>query len=114
MWEYMVVWLSLELWGDRFRSQGLALLSDNLAALNGALSLKGKAGLSRITRELAWRKVRRGWRYACGHLPAERNLLADALSRVSAPAENAKLFPAGLANSATRQFPDPESLWVCA
>ena len=114
MWEYMVVWLSLELWGDRFRSQGLALLGDNLAALNGALSLKGKAGLSRITRELAWRKVRRGWRYACGHLPAERNTLADALSRVSAPAENAKLFPAGLANSATRQFPDPESLWVCA
>ena len=91
---------------------GVALLGDNLSALNGALSLKGTR-LSRITRELAWRKVRRGWRYACGHLLAERNELADAFSRLSAPAGNAKLFPAGLADTVMRRFPDPESLWVC-
>ena len=114
MWEYMVIWLALELWGDQHRAEGLAILGDNIAALSGALSLKGKSGLSRITRELAWRKVRRGWRYACGHLPAERNDLADALSRLTAPKGNSKPFPAGLTASAPRQFPDPEVLWVCS
>jgi hypothetical protein len=113
MWEYMVIWLALEVWGDRFRCEGLAILGDNIASLSGALALKGKSGLSRITRELAWRKVRRGWRYACGHLPAEHNGLADALSRLTAPSGNSKQFPASLTASAPRQFPDPEDLWVC-
>ena len=65
-----------------------------------------------MTREVAWRKVRRGWFYACGHLPAEYNEVADALSRLSAPAGNRKEFPDALKASLARDFPDPESLWV--
>jgi len=111
-WEYLVVLLALDLWADRFRASGVALLGDNLAALNGAISLKGKSELNRITRELAWRKVRRGWHYACGHLPSEHNEIADALSRLTAPEGNRKIFPAALAASRARDFADPESLWV--
>ena len=102
MWEYMVILLSLELWGDRFRREGIAMLGDNLAELNGAISLKGKNELSRITRELAWRKVRRGWKYACGHLPAEHNELADSLSRLMAPDGNGKSFPVALSGTVAR------------
>jgi len=111
-WEYLVILLALELWADRFRSTGIAVMGDNLAALNGAISLKGRSELSRITREMAWRKVRRGWRYACGHLPAECNEVADALSRLTAPAGNRKAFPRALARSLPRVFTDPELMWV--
>ena len=88
------------------------MLGDNLAALGGALSFKGANELNRITREMAWRKVRGGWHYACGHLPAEHNEVADSLSRLAAPPGNRKDFPAALAASAPRDFLDPESLWV--
>ena len=107
-----MVLLALDLWADRFRATRVAVLGDNLAALNGAISLKGKSELNRITRELAWRKVRRGWRYACGHLPSEHNEIADSLSRLMAPEGNRKTFPAALAASRPRDFADPESLWV--
>jgi hypothetical protein len=112
IWEYLVILLALDLWGDQFSSCGVAIMGDNLAALNGAISLKGKSELSRITREISWRKVRRRWRYACGHLPAEANEVADALSRLTAPAGNRKIFPSALAHSTPRAFVDPELLWV--
>ena len=85
-----MILLAVELWGERFRIVGLAILGDNVAALNGAISLKGKAEIARITRELAWRKVRRGWRFSCGHLPAEHNDMADCLSRLTAPEANSE------------------------
>ena len=66
-------------------SWGLALLGDNIAALQLALSLKGKGALNTISREIAWRRCRHGWHYSVGHLAAEDNSLADALSRTSAP-----------------------------
>jgi len=111
-WEYLIILLALDLWACRFRETGVAVLGDNIAALNGALSLKGKSELNRITRELAWRKVRHGWRYACGHLPSEHNDTADCLSRLTAPEGNRKSFPAALTTSRRQFFADPESLWV--
>ena len=70
--------------GDRFRGQGLAVLGDSTAALQVAISLKSAKSLNTISREIAWRRVRHAWHYAVGHLPAELNVAADALSRVFA------------------------------
>jgi hypothetical protein len=111
-WEYLAILLVLEVWAAEHRSTGLAVLGDNLASLNGLIALKGKSDLFRVTCEIAWRKVRFGWRFAAGHLPAEANLLADALSRLRAPASNAKAFPEALRGCSQRAFPDPETLWV--
>ena len=90
---------------------GLALLGDNLASLNSLLSYKGRRNLAQVTKEMAWRKARYGWRYAVGHLPSERNTLADSLSRVAAPGSHAKEVPAGLLRARRRDMPVQENVW---
>ena len=60
------------------------MLGDSTAALQVAISLKSAKSLNTISREIAWRRVRHAWHYAVGHLPAELNVAADALSRVFA------------------------------
>ena len=96
--EYLTLFFVLLTWGTSLRRQGLALLGDNIAALQLALSLKGKGALNTISREIAWRRCRHGWYYAVGHLAAEQNDLADALSRTGAPAgSDRKAKPEGFA-----------------
>jgi len=112
--EYYAILLTLIIFATRFRDTGLAILSDNIAAVNGAITLKGKNNLTIVTRELAWRKVRYGWRFAAAHLPAEMNTLADALSRLSAPSgSDRKCFPQALATCVKQPAPDPEDVWRC-
>ena len=84
-WEYLTLYLVLLMWAERFRQKGFEVLGDNTAALSNSLSFKGRGGMARISKEIAWRKVRFAWRFAVGHLPSEANTLADALSRTSAP-----------------------------
>jgi len=111
-WEYLGLFLSLVLWASRYRDVGVCVLGDNLASLNGILSLRGRKALTKITREVSWRKVRHRWRYVAGHLPTEHNTSADALSRLSAPnAAEAKEFPAELLSAAAVQCPEIKSLW---
>jgi len=113
-WEYVVVLLGLLIWGSEHRETGLALLGDNLAALGGALSMKGRGSLSTVTRELAWRRVRFAWRYAAGHLPSEHNVLADALSRLHCPAgSERKEFPPQLLSLKRRAAPELREIWSC-
>ena len=111
-WELLAILISLSIWGTRHRGQVLAILGDNLAALEAALHLKGRNALSKIGRELAWRRARAGWRYAVGHLPAERNVIADALSRLAAPKDAAKPMPIELGTASRVEPPDNTSLWV--
>jgi len=111
-WEYLAIFVSLLVWGSRFRTEGLAILGDNLASLSGALNLKGRSSLTLITKEISWRKVREGWRYACGHLPSEHNLIADALSRQSAPLPaSQKQFPQALRDASEQRCPDLLQIW---
>jgi len=110
-WEYFALLLALMVWGSRFRDEGLAILGDNLASLNALITYRGRRHLARITRELACRKVRYGWRYAAGHLPSERNLIADSLSRVAAPGSHAKVVPPAVAAAARKLFPDQADVW---
>jgi len=113
-WEYLIVLLALLVWASRFSATGVAILGDNLAALNGMLSLRGKNALTAITREVAWRKVRYGWRYAAGHLPSEHNGAADALSRLHAPeGSDKKCLPPELGSASEIDCPDIETIWAC-
>ena len=114
-WEYLMMVAALLAWASEFRDEGLIVMGDNVAALNGILNLRGKRGLTAITRELSWRRVRYAWRYAVAHLPAEHNLLADALSRVAAPSgSERKDFPTELAGVTRVAAPALEDLWVGA
>ena len=91
VFEYLALFIVLVCYGHAHRSTGLAILGDNLASLNLALSMKGSAALGTISRELTWRRIRGGWRYACGHLPTEQNTVADQLSRLHQPGHPAQL-----------------------
>jgi len=113
-WEYLVILVALVLWGHEHRETGVAILGDNLAALNGALHLRGRGALTLITKELSWRKVRLSWKFAAGHLPSEHNHLADALSRLHAPqGSERKSFPGELVNARRRDAPVVSELWYC-
>ena len=66
-----------------------------------------------VARELAWRKVRFGWRYSVAHLPAEGNVWADALSRLVAPqGSESKTFPPDLAGVPEVQPPTFDDTWL--
>ena len=113
-WEYVVVLLGLMIWGEEHKGTGLAILGDNLAALGGALSMKGRGSLTTVTRELSWRRVRLAWKYAAGHLPSEHNILADALSRQHCPeSSERKPFPPELLSLTRRAAPDLKDVWSC-
>ena len=88
-WEFVTLALALLQWADDRTC--LPLLGDNLSALSDALQLDGTLMMRCVAQEIAWRKARFGWEFACGHLPAEANATADALSRLEAP--DAKPFP---------------------
>ena len=84
-WEFATLLLVLLTWSDHFVKESVAILGDNTAALSLALSMKGRGHLLAISREISWRRARRGWAFEVGHIPSEHNCVADALSRVSDP-----------------------------
>jgi len=111
-WEYLALFLSLLCWGTQFRSSGLAIAGDNTGALSNALSLKGKRGMTRVSCELSWRKVRFGWRFSVAHLPSEENGTADALSRLAAPeGSDRKALPAAVRDARRVQPPSRDTWW---
>jgi len=114
-WEYAALLLAMCVWGRECNGTGLAVLGDNLASLNGLLSGRGRGTLTKLTREMAWRKVRHRWKFAAGHLPSEVNNLADALSRLSAPpGSEQKSFPEELRAAMSQDAPQLSDLWTCS
>ena len=111
-WELLAVFICLTLWGAEHRGLGVAILGDNLSSLEAALHLSGRGALSQIAREMAWRRAREGWRYVVGHLPTERNALADALSRLDAPTGERRQVPSELRRATQRAAPEPHELWT--
>ena len=83
--EYLTLFLVLQTWAAAAREHGIAILGDNIAALQSAISLRGRGTLNDLSREISWRRVRFAWQYAVGHVPSEDNSIADALSRTAAP-----------------------------
>ena len=108
-WEILTILMALEQWGDNFIHEEVAILGDNTGALQNILDLKGKGHQLAVAREVAWRKARRGWEYALGHLPTEKNNIADALSRL---AESPDSFPhVALKNAKRVNPPSVAQLW---
>ena len=85
---------------------------DNTSALQNALKLAGRREMVAVAREVAWRQIRSSWAFKVGHLPAEPNIFADALSRRFAPAP-VKL-PRCLARAIERQALEPMQVWRAA
>ena len=75
--------LALELWGQTLRPT--VVLGDSTAVLQEALSLRGKGLQEDIAQVLCVLVVSRSLAVTVGHLPAEANLDADALSRLAEP-----------------------------
>ena len=83
MWEFVMLLVALFVWGSP-PGTTRCLFGDNVGALQDALTLKGTGSMLQVAREVAWRQVRMPWHFRCAHLPSERNVVADALSRVAA------------------------------
>jgi hypothetical protein len=99
--------------GSRFSSDGIRIFGDNTGALANSLRLTGKGILISIAREISWRKIRGKWHFEVAHLPAEHNLVADALSRLSGPDPYG--LPTRALGSAVRvPVPDHSSIWAIA
>ena len=108
-WEFLTIALAICTFGSSFVVESLAVLCDNTAALQSALDLKGSGVNLAIARELAWRKARGRWAFTPGHLPAEQNTMADAISRLAAP--DSKALPFELQQVPCAEALQPEQLW---
>ena len=71
----------------------MSFLGDNLASLNLALSGKTKGKFNGLSRELTFHMAKADLRFSVGHLPAEANTVADALSRISQPGVHTTMPP---------------------
>ena len=77
--EVLALTLAVELWCGA--GQPTAILGDNTAALQEALTLKGKGAVGDLAQVLAVLRCSRTLALTVGHLPTEANDAADALSR---------------------------------
>ena len=109
-WGSLALLVCLMIWGNSFVHECLAVLGDNTSALQNAQDFKGRREILAVNRELAWRAARFGWAFEVGHVPTEKNLVADALSRMWDKVPST--FPAAaLASSRCREPPRIDKLW---
>ena len=111
LFEFVTLFLCLVLWASDGDAT-LAILGDNVSALQAALTLRCRGSMLRVAREIAWRKARFRWSFSVGHLPKESNRLADALSRQAAGCPEAVLFPGQALSGAVQVVaPKVRDLW---
>jgi hypothetical protein len=108
-WEYVTLLLALITWCDNYTTGSVAVLGDSQSALQDAINLSGRREMLAVSREVAWRKIRGNWQFMVGHLPAEFNLFADALSRSYAP--ETYTLPAELRAATERTALNPMQVW---
>eukprot|EP00971_Amphidinium_carterae_P337036 6473668-Amphidinium_carterae.1 len=88
--------LAMKVWFDgqsaSFRCP-LYLMSDNMAVLALLVRMKGKGALLRVAKEVALLRAWFDLHFVVAHLPASKNGVADALSRLAA--DPPKAFPLG-------------------
>jgi hypothetical protein len=108
-WEYVTLLLALITWCDNYTTESVAVLGDSQSALQGAINLSGRREMLAVSREVARRKIRGNVQFKVGHLPAEFNLFADALSRSYAP--ESFTLPAELRAATERTARNPMQVW---
>ena len=107
--EILVLILAVELWAEGVRPT--IVLGDNTAALQEALSLKGKGVHAPLSQALSVLMIARSLRLTAGHLPSEANDAADTLSRQAEP-DNVKPWPFAPAQGVVVDTPlSPTALW---
>ena len=111
-WEFITLLLALIVWGDSYTEECITVLGDSTSALQDALKLSGRREMIAVAREVAWRQIRGNWKFKVGHLPAEYNLVSDALSRRHSP--KPVLLPRLLSAAVERQVPTPMHVWRAA
>ena len=84
LWEFFTLLLALITWRQHAAQSVLFVWGDNIAALQDAISLKGRGHMLTIARELSWRQARWPLHFDVAHLPKDLNVAADALSRLAA------------------------------
>ena len=84
LWEFLTLLLALISWREHAKQQLLFVLGDNVAALQDAIALRGRGHMLTVARELCWRQAKWPLHFDVEHLPKDRNLDADALSRIAA------------------------------
>ena len=89
--EVLVLVLALELWCPD--STPVTLFGDNTAALQTALTMKGRGEQLKLAQVLAVLRSARTLDVEVAHLPSEANLAADALSRQFGPMGDRKAWP---------------------
>ena len=109
-YEAVVVLAAIQAWGVDGKRKRMALIGDNVGALTVAISLRGRGDLAQVCREVALRQARFGLELCVGHLPSERNVDADALSRLAAPSPAS--FPASLLAVPSRAWPQTDRLFT--
>ena len=110
-YENLALYISVLLWA--LPSSATLIHGDNTGALQEALDLKGRGPLLQLSRELSVLRARRSLWLHVSHLYGEANTAADALSRLEAPEDQRKPFPAA-ALSAAREcvVPPLETVWA--
>ena len=89
--EVLALVLATELWATG--SAPICILGDNLAALQSALTLKGRGEQLLLFQALAVIRSARCLDMRVAHLPSESNTAADALSRQHGPPADRKPWP---------------------
>ena len=112
VFEYLALFIALAEFGYQYRTPGIVVLGDNVASLTLSLNLKGDKSLNLISREIAWRRARQGWRYRVAHIPSEQNEVADALSRLGQPDRAQKPVPSALNRAELVRAPRLADLFV--
>ena len=101
--EILVLVLALEVWC--LDSTPVTLFGDNTAALQAALSLKGRGDQLGLVQALAVLRSARTLDLEVAHLPTEANEAADALSRQFGPVADRKAWPFADSAAVARDVP---------
>ena len=110
-YENLALYISVLLWA--LPSSATLILGDNTGALQEALDLKGRGPLLQLSRELSVLRARRSLWLHVSHLYGEANTAADALSRLEAPEDQRKPFPAAaLGDARESEVPPLETIWA--
>ena len=112
---FLTVFLCLECFERAVRSHGVVVCGDNLATLQNSIDCKSsRSSINLVGREIAWRQALRGWRLTAAHFPKEHNVVADALSRLSAPSPLPR--PTSALRGATLRVPPVQDarLWLAS
>ena len=109
--EVLIFVLAVELWCTD--AAPVEIFGDNVAALQSALTLKGRGEQLRLFLALAVLRSARSLDLRVAHLPSESNTVADALSRQHGPPSDRLPWPYGPGDGVELVAPvRPPALWA--